>query len=432
MHLDIKTARLLAALLLCAAAARAEALAYPTRTLVQRVSTPSGWFSVWTGADEKTGQPLYWATLDADVLFPLGPDRLSIDGQEPASPGAMARLVVVRTTPAGAKCPAGWRVLDARLGAHARISEPVGACRREVTISGEGNGWELRLPAGEGAPEEVYAYDRGRLVPIGKLTLRQAVALGQARGVELALARGEPPDSPGREGCPVLTQAATAGHAEVVRLLLARGARPDSPKPGRCSPLLTPGSTEVARLLLAAGASVSVRGVEARTPLLEAAARGQAELAGLLLDQRARLEDHDDGGRTALALAVHGGDAATIQLLLDRGALVDGRDGAGETALWYAVAAADRALAGRLLDAGANPNLPVGEDRETVLMKAAGLGDLELVKLLLAHGADRAAQSRDGWVAADYPRGAARKALVPLLRAPEPGAGAGAPGSLRL
>jgi ankyrin repeat protein len=48
-----------------------------------------------------------------------------------------------------------------------------------------------------------------------------------------------------------------------------------------------------------------------------------------------------------------------------------------------------------LLDAGANPNL-ANRDGLTPLMYAAGQGRLELVRLLLAHGADVTAKALDG------------------------------------
>ena len=88
-------------------------------------------------------------------------------------------------------------------------------------------------------------------------------------------------------------------------------------------------------------------------------------------------------------------DAEKVRLLLTRGASVTARAASGSDAL--SIAAAFRGTAGSvrlLLDAGAEAKPPEGvRVRKSALDVASATGDLENVKLLLAHGADPSAGS---------------------------------------
>jgi ankyrin repeat protein len=129
-------------------------------------------------------------------------------------------------------------------------------------------------------------------------------------------------------------------------------------------------------------------------------------------------------GKNALSLAIFNGNYAVASLLIDRKADVNNTDTQRFTPLFWAV---DRRnmetapnfpwmvtedplpLIAKLLEAGANPNAVVnntprarmraGSPRivfASALMRAAFSGDLELVKLLLAHKADATVISSDG------------------------------------
>ena len=128
-------------------------------------------------------------------------------------------------------------------------------------------------------------------------------------------------------------------------------------------------------------------------------------------------------GKDALGLAIFNGNYELASFLVDNKANVNQADTQGFTPLFWAV---DRRnmetapnfpwmvttdplpLIKKLLDAGANPNALVnntprarmraGSPRivfATALMRAAFSGDLELVKLLLANGADPTIVSKD-------------------------------------
>ena len=122
------------------------------------------------------------------------------------------------------------------------------------------------------------------------------------------------------------------------------------------------------------------------------------------------------GGFTPLYNACFGGgftpdrSLAAVRFLLERGAdtnqrfeydsPIDGRLDGGLTILMFAPTA-DVAMA--LLDAGAEVNVADGRG-VTPLMRAAGSGRVEVVKVLLERNADTDARSADGRTAADFAR----------------------------
>jgi ankyrin repeat protein len=92
-------------------------------------------------------------------------------------------------------------------------------------------------------------------------------------------------------------------------------------------------------------------------------------------------------------LAACGGDLCELLDLILSDASIDQRDTKGWTALHYACAVNEYEIAVQLLDSGADPN---GADPDpypyslidTPLTVAAAEGNFDLVRLLIAHGAD--------------------------------------------
>jgi len=113
-----------------------------------------------------------------------------------------------------------------------------------------------------------------------------------------------------------------------------------------------------------------------------------------LLDAGLDPDSQTGGGTTLLMMVAH--DAPKVRLLLARGADPKLRAASGCDAL--TIAAAYRGTAGAieaLLGAGAEWKAPEGvRPRNTPLVFASLTGDLDNVKLLLAHGADPAAGTR--------------------------------------
>jgi ankyrin repeat protein len=159
------------------------------------------------------------------------------------------------------------------------------------------------------------------------------------------------------------------------------------------------------------------------TPLMFAAREGDLESARFLVAAGADVDATGGDGKDALGLAIFNGNYEFASFLIDNHAKVNQADAQGFTPLFWAVdrrnmetapnfpwmvTADPLPLIRKLLDAGANPNAlvnntPRARMREgsprivfaTALMRAAFSADLELVKLLLAHGADPHIQSKD-------------------------------------
>jgi ankyrin repeat protein len=101
-----------------------------------------------------------------------------------------------------------------------------------------------------------------------------------------------------------------------------------------------------------------------------------------------------DSGEPALITATHQDDMAAAQTLLAAGANPDVADTSGRSALGWAVRYNLRNMTMLLLSAGANPNSSsVRDSGLSVLMEAAGEGNISLVYALLSGGANPNLQS---------------------------------------
>lgn len=219
----------------------------------------------------------------------------------------------------------------------------------------------------------------------------------------------------------------------------------------------------ILRLLLAAGAEVAARDYRGQTPLHAAALRNGVEVALLLLAAGAELDARDETGRTPILLAIgfpadqafdYGSVAALLAertgdldrafaaalwgdlpavagLLLARGASPDALDELGRPALAAAARLPGDGALRRLIAAGADlarfggaalgeaaaggrPDLALlllqqgvavdarDEAGATALLRAAGAGQVEMVRWLLAAGADPGAIDAAGLGAEDY------------------------------
>jgi ankyrin repeat protein len=284
----------------------------------------------------------------------------------------------------------------------------------------------------------------------GATPLLLASINGNAAMIEKLVKAGADPNAPlTKYGDTALMMAARTGKTGAIELLLNQGAQVNTKETwGGTTALMWAVSerhTAAAKILIDHGADVNARsyfvpaahgrGFEGTTPvapkpgqaaeehaggwltpLMFAAREGDVDSARVLVAAGADVNAAGGDGKDALGLALFDGNYEVASFLLDSHANVNHADAQGFTPLFWAV---DRRnmetapnfpwmvttdplpLIKRLLDAGANPNAlvnstPRARMREgsprivfaTALMRAAFSGDVELVKLLVSHGAD--------------------------------------------
>ena len=247
-----------------------------------------------------------------------------------------------------------------------------------------------------GAGADPNAIEEGGVVPLALACENNSVDV-----VALLLKAGARPNV-GRP-TPVMT-AARSGSAEVMRLLLASGGDAAAKEPERGQTALMWAAAEqhpkVVQLLLEHGADVhahtvtppprksmrpSAAGPNALTALLFAARVGDLESVRLLVAAGANVNDTAADGMSALTMAVVRGHTPVAVYLLEKGADPDA-DGAGYTALHWAAGSWETELT----------VTSVTTERDGEWASAAGLGEgrLELVEALLEHGANPNARLR--------------------------------------
>jgi ankyrin repeat protein len=288
----------------------------------------------------------------------------------------------------------------------------------------------------------------------GTSPLSEAAQAGSAAIVEALLAAGADPQTlTTRDGETVLMTAARAGHLDVVRLLIARGADVNAVENYRGQTALMWAAAEhhpdVVKYLLDHGADWKIRSLarDNKMPKLSAASsvtpmatgglaalhfaarEGDVESGRAMLDAGADINQADAENTTPLTVAVMNKQYTFAKFLLDRGANPNLADSRGRTPLYAAIdmrnedysalpsrsasdPLPDIELIRALLDRGADPNavltrnLPGRSGMDsgdtsldqgtTPLMRAARAGDVEVMKMLVAKGADPKKETRLG------------------------------------
>jgi uncharacterized protein len=251
--------------------------------------------------------------------------------------------------------------------------------------------------------------------PDGATALHWAAHLDDAASLDALLKAGARVDVANTYGATPLLLAAENGNGATVERLLKAGANPNLAMSSGETPLMTAartGKAPAVAALIAGGADVNAReSLKGQTALLWALSGPHVEAARVLIEKGADIHAGSSAGFTPLMMAARYNSLDAVKMLLDRGARLNDAAADGTTPLIVAVVRGHVELAKFFLDKGANPN--ANGTGYTALHFAAGKwdsvdahdyldapgewnvflglrlrGKVELIKALLAHGAD--------------------------------------------
>ncbi|XP_050430101.1 ankyrin repeat domain-containing protein 17 isoform X3 [Adelges cooleyi] len=222
-------------------------------------------------------------------------------------------------------------------------------------------------------------------------TLVEACHEGDVGAVRKLLTEGRSVHETSEEGESLLSLACSAGYYELAQVLLAMQANvEDRGIKGDCTPLMeaaSSGFVEIVRLLLAHGADVNALSSTGNTPLMYACAGGHVDTVKELLNYEANVEDHNENGHTPLMEAASAGHVMVAKILLEHGAGINTHSNEfKESALTLACYKGHLEMVRFLLAAGADQEHKTDE-MHTALMEASMDGHVEVARLLLDSGA---------------------------------------------
>jgi len=224
--------------------------------------------------------------------------------------------------------------------------------------------------------------------------LIDAVLQVNSAKVRKLLGTGAEANATTEEGDPVLNMAVGKGNLEIIQLLIAKGADLNKADPDGRTPLMLAcmgGDERLISILLNKGAKADLTDKFDKTALffaVDSHSKRVVEIIQDLLRQGAELNLQDFEGITPLMIAAANGDANALKTLLSKGADTKiGESKDGETALIRAIDAGKTESVKILLDQGADPNLRDKRNR-TPLGHAKYLGYEAMVELLLKAGAN--------------------------------------------
>ena len=175
------------------------------------------------------------------------------------------------------------------------------------------------------------------------------------------------------------------------------------------TPLHLAATKEIAELLINEDADVNAKD-KGWTPLYHAAWRGHKEVAELLIAKGADVNMKDVEGVTPLHLAADRGHTEVVELLITKGADVNAKCDEGETPLDWAIMNKQTELTALL-----RKHCGKTGEESTALIDAAADGNIEVVKQLLAAGANVNAKNKWGGTPLHWAARGGHKEIVELL-----------------
>jgi ankyrin repeat protein len=227
--------------------------------------------------------------------------------------------------------------------------------------------------------------------PDGATPLAWAVYLDQPEVVDMLMRAGAKPNTVDQYGETPVTLASVTGDSAVLTKLIAAGADASAARwNGETALMLAArsGCLDEVKLLLDHGAKVNaVESVKEQNALMWAAAEGHSDVVDLLIKNGAEVKSTSKGGFTPLVFAVQSGSGQSVKSLLDAGAPADYALPNGTSVVSVAVSYGKPEVVKALLDHNAEVN-SADKLGNSPLHLAAQEGDVEIVKLLLAKGAN--------------------------------------------
>ncbi|XP_032236532.1 serine/threonine-protein phosphatase 6 regulatory ankyrin repeat subunit A-like isoform X3 [Nematostella vectensis] len=244
----------------------------------------------------------------------------------------------------------------------------------------------------------------------GSTLMHVAAEAGHPDTAMVFLKKGVPLHMPNKDGAVCLHTAARKGHTSVVKSLLQKGATVDAKTKDDYTALhiaVQHGKPQVVQTLLGFGANVQLKGgKEQQTPLHIAARIKDGErVAEMLLKSGADVNAPRVNGETSVHLAARFGNLATLKLLIKEKADAARRAKNGETPLHHAIKSGryleleellkvlyktkSKAVAKLVLNMPTDKGeTPLHYAAQLTKAKVRGSADIEIVNILLRHGAD--------------------------------------------
>jgi ankyrin repeat protein len=346
----------------------------------------------------------------AEVLVRCGAhvDSRSVDGATSAELAALAdhKEIVECLIGAGA-------TVTLRIAAYLGDAAKVGSLVEEGAAANAGrqrDGMPLCLAVREGHIEVVRLLlakgaDVNSMDSDQETALHVALRKNRVDVAELLISSGGDVNAILRTGDTPLSYAAEHGLIDMTRLLIAKGAAVSFQGVKALCKAAAEGHQEVVQLLLASGVNVNLADKYGRTALHEAVSAGQREVVELLLVKGADVNriwigsEYPDGDYTPLHIAAANGNREVVELLLAKGANVNAEARWGDRPLhdllgrygyenvWELIGYLGVNIKGKSEDPYELVRAPDREHR------------MEVLDLLLVHGADVNLVGGNGWTA---------------------------------
>lgn len=232
---------------------------------------------------------------------------------------------------------------------------------------------------------------------------------------EYMVAHGCNPELPDPEGNTSIILAAMVGRPDLIEMLVKAGVEIEARDNLGMTALHKSaglGFTSCVATLIKLKADVNCRDSSGAAPLHDAAARDFMAVAQWLIGSGADVNAQDSDGFTPLAFAVTNRNLNIIPLLLESGAEASLGDHNGRTPLHLATGMDDEALVKAICNG--DGELDMGDaDGDTALHEAAARGLHNVMKVLLAHGANPDVPNTNGGDTAAHI--VAEKGYLPLM-----------------